>query len=101
MLERLPVTRAGVYVAAAISAAMAGFHADDAGWQGWFDAEGVTPLRITYEALARDPHAALRRVLSFLDVDPDRAQGVPVPVRKLADAVSVDWTARYRREAAP
>lgn len=48
----------------------------DAAWERWFQEEGLTPLRLTYEALSEDPKRVLAQVLSALDLDPERARSV-------------------------
>lgn len=70
----------------------------DAGWQNWFAAHHITPLSLTYEGLAADPQASLAQVLAFVGADPALAADVAVSNRKLADATSADWAARFRAE---
>jgi LPS sulfotransferase NodH len=47
---------------------MSEYQGYDAAWEAWFAAEGIVPLRLTYEALARDPIGGLQEVLTFLDL---------------------------------
>jgi LPS sulfotransferase NodH len=100
-LERLAPPRAPHYDAGAIAARrdmLAGYDRD---WAAWFTEQGVTPLRLTYEALAADPGGELARVLAHLGLPKDAAEGVTPGVRKLADATSRAWCARFRAEAGP
>lgn len=68
--------------------------AADRGWEAWFAAEGIAPLRLRYEDLAADPLAALARVCAALGRDVPA--GVTPGVARLADAGTQDWLARMR-----
>lgn len=72
--------------------------ADNAGWDAWFAAHGIEPLRLTYEDLAADPRPALAMVLKNLGQDPSAAAIVEVKTAKLADKVSRDWAVRFGAE---
>lgn len=98
-LERLSAPRDPVYDAAEIGTWHRRMTEYDRDWDAWFRREGVAPLRLTYEALAEDPQGILRTVLSGLGLDPDRANGVVPGVKRLSDAVSRDWAARFRAAA--
>lgn len=74
------------------------FSGFDAAWPEWFAAEGIRPLRITYDELSADPQATLRRVLAELGLDPVAADPVVPGVAKLADRTSAEWVARFRAE---
>jgi len=67
----------------------------DQAWSTWFDCQGIEPLRLTYDALCDDPTAVLRQVLEALDLDPASADGIKPGIRKMADATSRDWIARF------
>jgi trehalose 2-sulfotransferase len=97
-LERLAPPQEPVYDRAVIAREMAELVAMDRGWLDWFAAEGISPLRISYEALSADPRAELARVLQALGRDPAAAAQLRPPVAKLADAVSRDWAARFSAE---
>lgn len=97
-LERLSPPRPPAYDAARIGAAVAEFTAYDRDWERWFAAEGLDPLRLTYDALSADPVGTLRGVLAYLGLDPDAANNISPGVAKLADNVSVEWAARFRAE---
>ena len=97
-IERLSPPRAPVYDADAILAqyrAMVGYDAD---WERWFAAEGIEPMRQTYEDLSANPVGALRCVLDRLGLDPAAADGVTPGTARLADEISLDWAARFRAE---
>ncbi|MFN4099887.1 MAG: Stf0 family sulfotransferase [Pararhodobacter sp.] len=70
----------------------------DRGWNDWFDREGVDPLRLTYDGLSAEPLATLRRVLDWLGLDAQAADGVKPGVRKMADATSKAWIERFRAD---
>jgi len=73
------------------------FEGYDRDWQAWFSEQKIEPVGLTYETLSADPQAALRHVLVGLDLDIKSAEGVEPGVSKLADDVSADWAARFRR----
>ena len=97
-IERLTPPAEPVYDGAALKEAYDGFLAREAGWAAWFDAEGIAPVRITYEALSEDPIGRLRDVLAAIGQDPAVADEVEPGTAKLADAVSQQWVERFREE---
>jgi LPS sulfotransferase NodH len=64
-------------------------------WRARFDANGVTPLDVRYEAVAADPDGEARRVLDFLGVDAPEERLAP-RMRRVGDAENADWAARFR-----
>ena len=97
-LERTAPPREPVYDGAAIAAAVAQLTAYDRDWAGWFEFEGISPLRLTYDALAANPAATLATVLNALGLPPEAARGVTPGVARLADATNHDWVRRFRAE---
>ncbi len=97
-LERLSEPQPLAYDAASIGASVAEFTAYDRLWNEWFQSEGITPLRLTYDGLAGDPQGVLGSVLEYLRLDRRAASGVQPGVAKLADEVSAEWVRRYRAE---
>lgn len=71
--------------------------AANAGWTRWFAARGIVPLRVAYEDLAADPVATAQAVLVHVGVT--AAGPLHAPNRRMADAESAVWIARYRDEA--
>jgi LPS sulfotransferase NodH len=72
----------------------------DAAWARWFAAHGVEPIRVVYEELAADPAAVTEDVLARLGLEPTPDGGpAPMELSRQADAVNLDWAARYRRLA--
>lgn len=96
--ENFNLAERAAYDAAQIGREVAGLQAEMAGWTGWFAANGITPLRVTYESLAADPLGELKRVLRFLGFDPASAGNLLPGTRKLADRTNRDWAARFRRD---
>lgn len=74
------------------------FEGYDAAWNTWFEAQGISPLRIGYETLSADPAAVLTRVCEALGVAAPPAAAVKPGVAKLADAISRDWMRRYHQD---
>jgi trehalose 2-sulfotransferase len=97
-VERLSPPMTPIYDRAALQAQIARFEQTEAAQDQWFAAQAVQPLRLTYEALAQDPLAVLRRVLEHIGLEPSAAEGCTPGVAKLADATSLDWAERYRAE---
>lgn len=97
-LERLSEPREPQYDFEAIKAEYDRFTGFDRDWLSWFEHQRIQPLRITYEDLSTDPLRELARILTRLGLDAQKAEGVMPGVAKLADAVSAEWTARFRNE---
>lgn len=97
-IERLSPAADPVFDAKAIREELRQFEAYDRDWRAWFAEQGIAPLEIQYDALSADPIGVLRSVLKALNVDPSKADGVDIGVKKLADDLSADWMARYQAE---
>ena len=96
--ERVKPDEAPVYDAARLRASIAETVEHEAVWDAWAAGQGIVPLEVSYEALSADPAGELGRILEALGRDPAIAARVEVQTAKLADAVSVEWAARYRAE---
>ena len=84
------------YDADAIARSMASLVLHDRMWRELFAERGISPIEVTYEALAADHAAQVARVLSGLGMD-----GVaipPPPTRRQADATTDAWVDRYLAE---
>ena len=97
-LERLSPPREPRYDVEALRTQYAEMTEADRAWERWFDQQEIRPLRLTYEDLAADPAAVLRKVLGHLGLNADAAAGARPPVARLADATSRDWVERFRAE---
>lgn len=100
-LERTSAHRNPVYDAAALRAQYQAMLAADLGWAEWFAAEGIEPMRISYDPLSADPHATLRLLLDRLGLDGNAAAGIRPGIARLSDATNRSWISRLRRELAP
>lgn len=98
-LERVGPARAPEYDREAIRAWVETMVGYDRGWNAWFAAEAITPVRITYDELSGEPQGAVRRVLAALGLDPAAADEVSPSVRKMADDINQEWAIRFRAEA--
>jgi LPS sulfotransferase NodH len=96
--ERIPPVAAQGYDATAIASRMAMLTRHDTHWPTWFAKHNITPMKLNYEALALDPLAMLGDVLTYLGLDPAFAARARPSLRKLADATSAAWIARFRAE---
>jgi LPS sulfotransferase NodH len=72
----------------------------DAGWNSWFDEQGIEPFRVGYESLSADPAGTLIRICEALGVPAPDAGDVIPGVARLSDATSADWMRRYRADIA-
>lgn len=97
-LERLSAPKDPVYDAAAIAAQLAEMTQMEAAWEAWFEAECITPLRVSYADLAAAPYEALGRVLAALGLRCAPIGAATPPVAKLADSTNLEWAARFRAE---
>lgn len=94
-LERLSAGTAQGYDATAIAQQIKDFRAADAAWTAWFAAQGITPLSVTYDALAAHPTDVLARALRHIGKDPKYAKGLGPDTAKLADATNAAWRQRF------
>ncbi|MTH97981.1 Stf0 family sulfotransferase [Roseibium sp. RKSG952] len=97
-LERLAPPKDPIYDNHVLKAVHDRFQAYDRDWTAWFEQQGIAPLRIAYEELAKHPVATLRTVLSALGLPADAAAGVEPAVARLSDETSRDWTRRLRAD---
>ncbi|RYH08103.1 Stf0 family sulfotransferase [Tropicimonas sp. IMCC6043] len=100
-LERLSPPRTPHYDSAALRARQSEFEAFDSAWEAWFAAEGISPLRLSYNSLAEDPRACLALVLASLGLDPAAADGIVPGTARLADETSLDWKRRLLDDISP
>ncbi len=97
-LERMAPPQAPTYDPAQIMQQLAELTAYDRAWENWFKTEKITPLRVTYEALAADAAGNLVQILDRLGLDSEAAHGIKPGVAKLANEISVLWAQRFRVE---
>jgi len=97
-IERLAPPQAPQYDFDRIADKLAQLERYDAAWTTWFEAEGIEPLRIGYERLAREPAEAVSRIFKALGLRQAESGSLKPGVAKLADAVSREWMQQYRRD---
>jgi len=97
--ERTAPPQTPTYDAGRIAEVLNELRNDDAAWTNFFSTRGIKPLRLTYETLAADPRKAVTEILSALGQDPKASERMLVQTSRLADADSLEWADRYRREA--
>lgn len=93
-IERLAPPRSPRYDRDALQAVVDQMRGYDAAWETWFAEAGVSPLRLSYDGLARDPIATLRATLGALGRPAAAADGVAVDLAKLADELNDEWIRR-------
>ncbi|QYK40931.1 MAG: Stf0 sulfotransferase [Paracoccaceae bacterium] len=86
------------YDAARIDTFRAEAAAQNAMWQDWFATNGIAPRTLVYEEFAHAPAAAVTALLSGLGLSPAPGTVIAAPNRRMADAESALWAARYRAE---
>jgi LPS sulfotransferase NodH len=96
--EQVGPPRAAGYDAARLAERVAMLEAQAAGWEAWFARHGIAPLRIAYTDLIADPRGQVARVLAALGQPVEAAARLAPRTRKLADAESEAWIARFRRD---
>ncbi|MCZ4279701.1 Stf0 family sulfotransferase [Kiloniella laminariae] len=97
-LERLSAPQQPAYDAVAIARHINDMTVDDENWTSWFKREGITPLRITYDDLSRDPSAILSGILEELGLDGSIARIIPLPTARLSDEINRSWAQRFQNE---
>ncbi len=88
---------AGRFDLTRISAIMSNMEREKQGWEGWFAANAISPMRLEYRQIETDVRAVLRHIAQTmaLDLRPDMVSGGKV--LKLADETSADWTERVQK----
>lgn len=93
-LEELAPQDALVFNRDAIAAQVETLAGYRALWEAWFEAVGVRPVRLSYEALADRPQEALSEALGALGIAVTPNDIVAPP--RLAYARNAGWIARFR-----
>ena len=100
-VERLSPPQDPVYDRKAIAAQLAASEQMDADWTAWFTAESITPLRITYDALATRPVKTVKTILNILGVAHPDSLPTALPLAKLADTTNIAWISLFKAETVP
>jgi LPS sulfotransferase NodH len=70
----------------------------EAGIQEFFSEGNIVPLTIVYEDFIQEYEKTVRKVLEFLELDPNNVD-IPVPsLAPTADSISEAWVQRFREE---
>ncbi len=88
------------YDGEAICANIRLFARHDARWVAFFARNAITPLRITYEAVAADPRSAVASIAELMDVPDARIDMSRVDQQVSRDELSESWRQRFLREYA-
>ena len=99
-LERLKPPEPPQYDFARITAVLAELEQFDADWLRWFEAEAITPLCVSYEAMSVDTVAVVGRICLALGGKVPVLDNLTPSVAKLADATNAVWVRRYRLDLA-
>lgn len=87
------------YDAHAISREVQTLEQDEATWEEFFDRNGMTPYRLTYEGFMGCPQRTVGALLSYLGHDdPGGIALSQTQHRRQADDVTEDWLHRYQRD---
>lgn len=100
-IERLSPPKEPQYDFERINREVLELESSDTAWNSWFDAQGIEPLRISYEILSANPASALIGICEALGVQTPNAQDLSPGVAKLADETSLDWMGRYTSDIEP
>lgn len=98
-LERQEILREDGYDADAIRSQMTELIEFDVAWRSWFKEQSVAPLKVSYEALSREPQKQLKRILDALGANGTIASGISTPTAKLANQINRQWRERFELEA--
>ncbi len=94
-LERLFAQQEPSYDAQAIAKHLAELTEMDANWVSWFREQEKEPVIISYEDLSASPAKVLAKLLGDIGVDSVDANGINLPVAKLADKTNEVWATRF------
>jgi len=95
--EEMALERArlrGKFDLAALRGTLKGILDEMGAWEGFFKAEGILPVRVTYEDVLADADGVLGRIGD--EVGTDFLPAPPPKYRKLADALSEEWLHQLR-----
>ncbi len=85
-----------VYSAEHIATQMQRIRHENTGWDAYFEANNIHPLRLIYEEVEADPQSAIDRVATFIGVDtPCLVDLKKVSVVRQSDSISAAWRERF------
>ena len=81
---------------ARINAIIENLEQERRGWRGFFNAETLEPVRVSYEGFAEDVAAAVRYIGAALDLRLDGTGAPMVSYARLSDEINEEWVERVR-----
>jgi trehalose 2-sulfotransferase len=97
-IERLGAPQDPEYDFGLIQQQLVNLEAFDVDWNKWFEQQRVTPMRVRYEILDKEPDKVLHQICDALGVEAPKAGAIRPGLAKLADDVSVDWMHRFHAD---
>jgi LPS sulfotransferase NodH len=86
-----------VFEHAAIARTLRSIVETQAGFEAFFAAHGITPLRLDYELIESEPERAMRRVCRLVGIErPMRVPLPPLTLQRQRTALNYDWAERFR-----
>jgi LPS sulfotransferase NodH len=70
----------------------------EAGIQEFFSEGSIVPLTIVYEDFIQEYEKTLRKILEFLELDPNNVDNPAPSLAPTADSISESWVQRFREE---
>lgn len=98
-IERLEPTQAQGYDFDRLQDHVERLTSQKAGWQRWFQDQGLSPILVTYTELTDHPAQILRRICKAARVAAPQSSCIKPVTAKLRDSTSDAWRARYLKEA--
>lgn len=93
--EQLGARREPTYDQDHIASELATLEYEEGWWNEWFDVQGISPIRVTYQQLAAQPVETLAQILAAIDRPIDKPLPEPGTAR-VATEVNEQWCARFR-----
>lgn len=87
---------------AAIAQTLRSIVENQAGFEAFFAAHGITPLRLDYELIESEPERAMRRVCRLVGIErPMRVALPPLTLQRQRTALNYEWAERFRAVYGP
>jgi LPS sulfotransferase NodH len=88
-----------VYSAEHIATQIQRIRHENSGWEAYFEANNIHPLRLIYEEVEADPQSAIDGVATFIGVDgPCLVDLKKVSVVRQSDSVSSAWREQFAKD---
>jgi LPS sulfotransferase NodH len=87
---------------AAIARTLRSIVDNQAGFEAFFAAHGIIPLRLDYELIESEPERAMRRVCRLVGIErPMRVPLPPITLQRQRTALNFEWAERFRAAFGP